>query len=221
MQAAGASIYLATPCYGGLAYAAYMSSLLALRPAFQSRGVDLHLDLSGGEALIGRGRAATMTKFIASPATHLLFVDADIGFAPQDALRLLDSGLDVVGGVYPRKPPASGDELDELPPGQSQRNDGFETVASIGTGFMMISRQAALRMAQSHPQLRASLVDMPSAGVAETVMVFDSMIEPGTRRYLSDYQAFCRRWRDLGGEVWADRAGRLVHVGATPQVADA
>ena len=39
------------------------------------------------------------------------------------------------------------------------------------------------------------------------------MIEPETGHYLSEDYAFCRRWRDLGGEVWADVEARLTHVG--------
>ena len=217
VAASSPSIYLATPCYGGLAYATYMAALLALRPACQARGVGLQIDLSGGEALIGRGRAATMTKFLASDGTHLLFVDADIGFALEDVFRLLASGKDVVGGAYPRKGPGRGFELDDLPGGSGVTDGSLRTVASVGTGFLLISRAAARRMTDGYPQLRASLVDMPSAGVPETVMVFDSMIDPATRAYLSDYQAFCHRWRALGGEVWVDEACRPTHVGAAPE----
>jgi hypothetical protein len=39
------------------------------------------------------------------------------------------------------------------------------------------------------------------------------MIEPETGQYLSEDYAFCRRHRDLGGEVWADVAARYTHVG--------
>jgi hypothetical protein len=219
VAASSPSIYLATPCYGGLAHAAYMSALLALRPACQARGVGLQIDLSGGEALIGRGRAATMTKFLASDATHLLFIDADIGFVPDDVFRLLASNKDVVGGAYPRKTPGQGDELDDLPVGTAREDGSLRTVASVGTGFLFISRAAAQRMTDGYPQLRASLVDMPSAGVPETVMVFDSLIDPATRAYLSDYQAFCHRWRALGGEVWVDENCRPTHVGAVSESA--
>lgn len=213
-MAAPISIYLATPCYGGLAHAIYMSSLLALRPACAARSVALHVDLGGGEALIGRGRAVTLTKFLASGASHLLFIDADIGFTPQAVFRLIEAGVDVIGGVYPRKAPARTDELDELPPGQARIRGDLRTVAAVGAGFLLIGRSAAVRITDAYPNLKASLVDMPSAGVPETVMVFDSMIDPETRLYLSDYQAFCHRWRALGGDIWADPGGRLVHVGS-------
>jgi hypothetical protein len=44
-------------------------------------------------------------------------------------------------------------------------------------------------------------------------MVFETMIEPETGQYLSEDYAFCRRWRDLGGEIWADMEERLTHAG--------
>ena len=35
--------------------------------------------------------------------------------------------------------------------------------------------------------------------------------EDGT--YLSEDFAFCKRWTDMGGEIWADLNSRLNHVG--------
>jgi hypothetical protein len=89
------SIYLATNCYGGQASAAYMQSLLALRAACAARSVGLHVELGGGEALIGRARAAMMARFLVGQATHLLFIDSDAGFEPKAVLQMLDAGSQV------------------------------------------------------------------------------------------------------------------------------
>src|SRR6202011_3008785 len=57
-----------------------------------------------GDALITRARANLVTLFLNDPsATHLLFVDADIGFVPDQVFRLIESGADVIAGVYPIK----------------------------------------------------------------------------------------------------------------------
>lgn len=204
-------LHLATPCYGGMAHALYLRSLLALRAACAAAEIPLEIDLSGGEALIGRARAAIMAKFLAGAASHLLFVDADIGFEPQAALRLLGSGRDVVGGAYPRKGRDAGFEVG-APLGPATP-DGFQPVSFVGGGFLLVSRTAAQRMAAAHPRLRASLGDLRGAAAGQVAMVFDSFVEPETGLYLADHQAFCRRWRDLGGEVWADLQARLVHAG--------
>lgn len=211
------SIFLATPCYAGLAHALYMRSLLALRPACAARRIGLHVELGGGEALIGRARAAMLAKFLIGEATHLLFVDADIGFPPEAVFRLLDAGRDVIGGAYPKKAQAEGGpiayEFEPLPD-VHPKPDGQVQVADAGTGFLMISRKAARRIANAYPRLKARLGDMHELGVAEAVMVFDSFVDPATGRYLSDHQAFCHRWRALGGDVWLDLAPGLSHVGA-------
>jgi hypothetical protein len=76
----------------------------------------------------------------------------------------------------------------------------------------MIRRQAMQRIVDAHPELTATLDD-PHGEVRQAVMVFDTLIEPETGQYLSEDYAFCRRWRDLGGEIWADLEARLIHVG--------
>ena len=42
---------------------------------------------------------------------------------------------------------------------------------------------------------------------------FDTMIEPETKRYLSEDYAFCRLWQKIGGKVYADIVSGLNHYG--------
>lgn len=234
-------IYLATPCYGGMANIVFMQSVLALQRACQARDVGLHVELMGGEALITRGRSRLAAHFLVHPkATHLFFCDADIGFAPDDVFRLLDAGKQVAAGVYPIKSidwdkvrraakggvpdlmsASLGYVLRFLPdPNNNVEVDdnGFANVAYAGTGFLMLRRDAVEKVTAAHPELKARMGDMGDKLAPEAVMVFDTMIEPETGEYLSEDYAFCRRWRDLGGEIWADFGSRLTHVGHTAYV---
>lgn len=228
-------LYLAVPCYGGMLNLHFVKSVLALQDACRERGVGLHIDLMGGDALITRARSRLAAQFLTHPqATHLLFIDADIGFLPQNVFRLLDADKDVAAAVYPLKridwekarAGAKAGVADLLavsigyvvrflpnPDNSVNVEDGFAQVAYAGTGFLMVKRPAMQRVCDAHPELRAKMGDMADTMATEAVMVFDTMIEPETGQYLSEDYAFCRRWRDLGGEIWADFEARLTHVG--------
>lgn len=232
----GAVLYLATPCRDGRANLQFITSVLALQAACRMRGVGLHVELLAGDPLVARARSRLAAGFLARPeATHLLFVDSDIGFQPENVFRLLDCGKPVAGGVYPLKRidwervraaahAGAGDlaaaglgYVVRFLPDPEKRidvQDGFARVAYLGTGFLMIAREAAEAVAKAHPELSARLGELPGGLPDQAVMMFETMIEPETSEHLSEDYAFCRRWRDLGGEVWADVEAPLAHVGA-------
>jgi hypothetical protein len=226
-------IYLATPCHGGEVNLYFLQAVVDLQRACRARGIGLTVDLLANDHLITRARARLAARFLATPeATHLLFVDADIGFAPADAFRLLDSGKHAVAAVCPLKSidwekvraAAKAGAADLMAAGLGyvvrflptagnsvEVDDGFAKVAYAGTGFLMLSRAALQRVVAAHPELTADLSELGDGSAV--AMVFDTMVEPDTGHYLSEDYAFCRRWRDLGGEVWADVEARLTHVG--------
>src|SRR6202021_4024017 len=51
------------------------------------------------------------------------------------------------------------------------------------------------------------------AGSLNRFALFECMIDPNTKTYLSEDFAFCKRWTDIGGEIWADLQSRLDPVG--------
>jgi hypothetical protein len=231
-------LVVATPCFGGQVSSIYASSIFALQRALRSMSnVDLKVQLRDGDALITRARANLVTLFLDDPAaTHLLFVDADIGFTPEQVFRLVESGADVVAGVYPIKrvnwdkarraleanrpsvPAASLDYVLEIEnPDHVVVVNGFARVRYAGTGFLMI-RRSVLEAMCAHPAyaslrfFREHSLDA-LAGSPNRFALFESMIDPATGTYLSEDFAFCKRWTDIGGEIWADLNSRLDHVG--------
>jgi hypothetical protein len=227
-------VFLATPCFGGMVSQRYMISAIALLQLGQQAGVKVTLDLLGYESLITRGRNILVSRFLDDPtATHLLFVDADIGFDPLQVARMLRFDEDVVAGMYPLKlqdwssglsRAVAGEPLESAPlryvgapceGAHADSRDGFVAATHAGTGFMMIRRRVFSEMIAAYPHLRftaAHVAAAPSRS-ANQYALFDCMIEPETGVYLSEDYAFCRRWRDLGGRVWLDSQGALIHVG--------
>ena len=232
---APAHLLLATPCFGGLVHQRYMLSVCALMRALPAAGVALDVALLDGDALITRARSVLVARFLDhAAATHLLFVDADIAFEPEQVLRLLAAGREFCAAFYPLKSTdwdavprraVAGEPLrsaaltyvgtleDEL---FRRTQDGFATATYAGTGFQLIKREVFERMAAAHPELHFANVHARPGGLpasANLYALFDPLIEPGTGTYLSEDYSFCRRWRALGGTIWLDLRSRLTHVG--------
>lgn len=228
-------IVVCTPCFGGLVHQGYMLATTNLLMLGMQMGFQVSVDLLGYDSLITRSRNTLVTQFMDRPdATHLMFIDADITFQPAQVLRMVCFDQDVVAGMYPLKlrdwsQEAIGRIRTEsletaalryvgLPcQGEArQMRDGFVTGEYAGTGFMMIRRGALQRMMTAYPNLAFAAAHdrADQAPSPHRFALFDCMIEPETRHYLSEDYTFCRRWRDIGGQIWLDTRGPLVHTGA-------
>src|SRR5580693_5876690 len=97
-------IFVATPCFGGMVSQNYMLSVVRLMSYAKSAGFDVALSMVGYDALISRARSTLVAAFLDNPAaTHLLFVDADISFEPEQVARLLRFDKEFTGALYPVK----------------------------------------------------------------------------------------------------------------------
>src|SRR5260370_38406532 len=95
-------VVVATPCFGGLVNQSYMLSILKLVQQAAAGEFDIDVVMLGGDSLITRSRSVLVSRFLDNPrATHLMFVDADIAFEPEQFLRLLRFGRDFVPGGCP------------------------------------------------------------------------------------------------------------------------
>jgi hypothetical protein len=227
-------LFIATPCYGGMVHQRYMQSVCELLLVAQNDGSRVSVHLLGNDSLITRARNTMVSMFLDSDATHLLFIDADIGFSPMEVVRLVRLNRDVAAGSYPLKIIHTGPEVvDHIGAGEGlatavlryvgapvdgderAEQDGFVTAEYAGTGFMLIRREALERMIAAYPETRFTTAhDRSEPNPSRNLYaLFDCMIDPGTGEYLSEDYTFCRRWRDIGGEVWLDMNSRLQHTG--------
>ena len=242
------SILLATPCFGGWVSQSYMLSVIRLISYAKSAGFDVSLSMVGYDALISRARSTLVATFLDNPtATHLLFVDADISFEPQQVERLLKFDKDFSGALYPLKSidwdliPQRCVELGEdvrraalsyvgtfFPEAERKQEGDFATGIYVGGGFQLIRRSALERMIAAYPETHFSAVhSLPMTGSrrdaarsSNLFALFDCIIEPESGVYLSEDYSFCLRWRKIGGEIWIDAASKLTHSGPYEFVGD-
>jgi len=229
-------LFLSTPCYGGLCLERYMQSLIKLQIRLMKEGIQLMIDTTENESLVHRARNVSIGRFMQkTDADFFMFIDADVDFDPESVVRLVKSGHDVSVAVYPKKVVMwdqakeaikKGDDRDMamlssslvVNIGAQKRSvvNGFVEVLDGPTGFMMISRKALERMHEHYADTLNCKNDHQNRDFDDYCALFDCMIDPDTKRYLSEDYAFCRRWQQMGGKIYADCNTTLGHVGNLP-----
>ena len=229
-------IKVMTPCFAAQVTSAYTTSLLSLWYACRKRGVGISWSLHGADALITRARAECVASFLQQPEpTHLLFIDADIAFEPEQVFRLLDFDADMTAAAYPVKsikwdrigtafragypdPEAVAQHYVPGLEGSAEivtRNE-FVRVRHAGTGFLMIRRSALLRMCSAYAALRYRSLGgqkHPLDGSPYRIALFEPLIVPETGTYLGEDYAFCRRIESIGITPAVDTRSNFTHQG--------
>jgi len=229
-------LFLATPCYGGLCLERYMASVIKLQMELIREGIQLYFDTTENESLVHRARNVAVGRFMQkTDCDFFMFIDADIDFDPKSVVRLVRANRDIAVACYPKKVVMwdqakfaieKGDERDMsmlssslvINFGAQSRavEDGFIEILDGPTGFMMIKRSVFERMQEHYGEQLDCVNDHQNRDFDTYCALFDCMIDPVSRRYLSEDYAFCRRWQQMDGKIYADINTTLGHVGNLP-----
>jgi hypothetical protein len=207
-------LHFCIPCYGGNITEGTFISLMKWMATAQKIGMNFTIDTMVNESLVTRARGSLTAKFLAfePKSTHLMFVDADIGFEPEEIIKLVLADKDVIGGLYPKKALPISYVVNKAP--NSKTEGEMITVSNLGTGFLLIKRQVIETLIQRNPDLfYRDAIGLDERYSPFKYAIFDTMIDPATKEYLSEDYVFCKRWRDIGGEVWAHLGITLRHAG--------
>ena len=228
-------LFLSTPCYGGQCLEKYATSVIKLQIELIKEGIQLMLDTTENESLVHRARNVAVGRFLQkTDADVFMFIDADVEFTADAVVRLVKSPHDVSVAVYPKKV-VMWDQVKKAVEQGDERNmamlssslvanigahkrtveDGFVELLDGPTGFMAIKRGAFEKLEEKFPELNCKN-DHQNRDFDNYCAVFDCMIDPDSRRYLSEDYAFCSRWQECGGRIFADINTTLGHVGNLP-----
>jgi hypothetical protein len=214
---------------------AYLTSILRLQLLLIQEQIELYVDTTENESLVHRARNVSVGRFMQkTDADYFMFIDADVHFEPDAVVRLIRSGHDISVACYPKKlvmwdqAKKAIIEGDKKNPAMLASSlvvnfgaetrpivDGFIEILDGPTGFMMIKRDVFTKMEEHFPELKC-VNDHQNRDFDTYHACFDCMIDPVTRRYLSEDYAFCRRWQQMGGKIYADVRTTLGHVGNLP-----
>jgi hypothetical protein len=230
-----ANLFIGTPMYGGVCHGYYTDSLCRLVAHFGQQGLPLSFRFLFNESLITRARNDLVHEFLASSASHLLFIDADIHFDPLDVPRLIALDEPLVCGAYPRRTIdygricegiVAGSSLEELPRwassmafvqlpgsplalGDGLNAKGLKPVAAVGAGFMLIRRDVFETLAPRVPRYRNN----SRFEGQESLDFFSLSLDPESNELMGEDYHFCRIWREAGGEVLLAPWVKLRHIG--------
>jgi hypothetical protein len=228
-----AHIFVATPMYGGMTTGVYVQSLINMVGQFSAMGHKVSCAFMFNESLIQRARNNMAHQFLKSEADYLFWIDADIKFRPEDALRMLMADKDVIGGIYPKKEinwtqvrdAAKADKenlqnftgsfvvnlINANSGNVVVRQDQPCEVAALGTGFMLIKRHVLEKLKKKVKRYKNDMTALPYG--EEIHEFFGVPIDKESGRLLSEDYDFCHKWRKAGGKVYAAPWCQLGHMG--------
>lgn len=225
-------LLIATPMYGSQCSGLFADSMCRLYRECGKWGVKIEHTFHYGGSLIPVIRTTMANDFLLrTDSTHLLFVDADIGFKPEYVLELLRvqqrTKCAIVGGTYPHKRidwesvvgalkqgmVSTAEELNFFTGNYTvellDKSAGFDPdskdpveVLHMGAGFVLIPRETFNLFRNRFPEYALS------GGI---VAYFQAAILSG--QYVSEDAFFCMKVREAGGCVLMCPWMRLAHVG--------
>jgi len=237
-------IAVGIPMYGGMLTEATFHGILSMQQWVLTQNIQMKLQTMGNESLITRARNTIVSMFLDDTnfvGTHLLFVDADIGFDNDNIERLIRADKDIACGIYPRKcvhwdqvikavkenPDISEDEvsykalgynLNFENPQHVKLENGFAEVLEAATGMMLIKRDVFKKMKKAYPERQYKTDQIINGGRFSSNNCYDffgvgKLEGDEDERYLSEDYYFSRLWSKIGGKIWADLASPLTHHG--------
>ena len=228
--------------YGGMCHTEFamglMSTLLQIQ---KSSDINMVVSPIVFESLISRARNAAAAWALSSDYSHLLFIDSDIGFDPQDVFKLIEADQDVAVGVYPKKyynrqkmerlakySPHLFNDKEEWKPLATDfstefTSESFEKAKSgemfevnyAATGFMLIKTTVFRKIIDKRPDLKyANDVDGYMSADPDTFYDFFPVgVNPSNKKYESEDYGFCQLWRSIGGKIYVMPGIKLQHTG--------
>jgi hypothetical protein len=237
------SLFVATPMYGGQCSGMFARSIADLSALCQHYGIPLQLYFLFNESLITRARNYCCDEFLRSKASHLMFIDSDIGFDPRDVIALLgmqseESDYDIIGGAYPKKTISWEKVKTAVDKGfadddpnvlekfvgdyvfNPKGNQGFiplnrpVELLEIGTGFMMIRRKTLETFANAFPEYSYRPDHVRTEAFDGSREIMQFFqAEIVEKRYLSEDYWFCQKVQELNLKTWLCPWMRLQHAG--------
>jgi|SRR5882672_1249439 len=214
------NVYIHIPAFGQMISATSFLTSHALRDTLIGKGIGSAISsISFPDIAELRSMILTIWYDTCPHSDYLLFFDADMGFDPNLVLDMVLFSEPIVGTLYRHRREPTTWVGSGLGGPITQRRGGFIEVEGVGGGVLLIRRDVVTTMLQAMPQLVDTRIafhpafdTIKQAGANRLIRAFEKLDIPD-RGLISEDLAFCFRWRQCGGQVWANVNHRISHVG--------
>lgn len=224
------NVLIATPMYGGMCTGEYTRSMTEVVVALAAQEIKVSFAFIYNDSLITNARNKLATVFMEHEFTHLMFIDADIGFQASDIVSMLKADKDVIAGIYPKKiinwqriesavkagVPTNelqfhaGDLVVSLVDHEMEKEVKLHEPAEVfgaGTGFMLIKRSVLEGLKDKVD----TYLDSDGRALYEYFFLVKDQV---LKQQLTEDYAFCRLCRENGFKIYVAPWVRLSHTGS-------
>lgn len=226
-------IFIATSSVNGQVSEGFFKSMVKTLFFLNYHRISVDVVTIPMDGSLSRTKNTFITAFLNSNCTHLIFIDCNIEFKPDDILRLIVANKDIVCGTCPKKGinweklrkfltnnisctnaeflSAATDcdmvlKFDETKNQQLVIEDGLLEVEYSNSAFMCITRDVLEKMIIDYQELEYE-VPFENGSTKPPLKVytlFDSILLIDDKKYLNEDYSFCERWRNIGGKIFLD-----------------
>lgn len=216
-------VLLATPSYDGRFDVRYVDSLIKTLELCAQNNIKVLPYFLCYDSLIQRARNDYFKVFYNNKELDVLFfIDSDMGWNPNDFIKLVNSDKDMIGATYRKK--TDNEELyafkalgeDENTFEITPDNDGLLKIAGIGYGFLKISRNCADMLFENEPNFYYG----DKNNSADIVKNICECVVNKNNHFVSEDIIVGYKWRQMGGDVFLDTKIQCSHVGAKDYTGD-
>jgi hypothetical protein len=223
------NILLCSPSFNRSVDLGFMQSVLNLCMDCVQTGISITF-YTPYNSLIAIARNSCIDTFMKGEYTHLLFIDTDESFETEQVIRLLQSDFPLVGAFVPLKKynidklvntgtdsekyqsmlkynfGITKDKDEKTNNTNVDIKNEFVNVIKIGTGFMMLKRDVIEKMEKEYPEYISENDEK-----IKDYFLFQTVVE--NKVFIGEDFFFCKLWKKMGGEIWADTKSKVNHIG--------
>ena len=204
------------PCAGGIVSEKTTLGLFNLGKKLVRNNIHHGLLTLTNSSLITQARSKIANFFINNTEhEYLFFLDSDIGFNPDDVLKLMSHQVPIVSGAYPMKIIPERYCVDVVQP--EERHGDLLKINGNGMGFVLIHRQVFLDIARHHPNLKYVPSDYHSDTPHSPEEMNNSFHffaeQQSDNGFMSEDKSFFYRAQKVGYNIFLDTSIRLNHTG--------